>query len=180
MLEKQRKYDIMSNMKDYMMWLDDRGIATRNNEIGELIVPDGVNIYDHATMDEYNNDAVWNGLDVPGIDIDEDDFIEDDDEDADNGDLDDDELGDMQLKVDTIGSLLDTMFSDDPVAKRFTALIDTDMLTRLWGISEDISRLNEEDEHEWSEDQYWFNADGGLTGDAQNYLHTLDSRGELV
>ena len=94
--------------------------------------------------------------------------------------LEDDELGDIQLKVDTIGSLLDTMFSDDPVARRFTDLIDTDMLTRLWGMSEDIRRLNEEDKHGWSEDQYWFNQDGGLTGDAQNYLHELDARGELI
>jgi len=67
-------------MKDYMMWLDDRGIATWDNGIGELIVPEGVNIYDPATVDEYKNDEVWNGLDVPGIDTDEDDFLIDDDD----------------------------------------------------------------------------------------------------
>jgi hypothetical protein len=180
MLEMQRKYDIMSNMKDYMMWLDDKGIATWDNVLGELIVPDEVDIYEDTLLDRYKNDAVWNGLDVPGIDTDEDDYVIDDDDDDRDYELDDDELGDIQLKVDTIGSLLDTVFSDDPVAKRFTDLIDTDMLTRLWDISEDIRRLNEEDKHGWSEDQYWFNDDGGLTGDAQNYLHELDAKGELI
>ena len=84
----------MINMKDYVMWLDDRGIATWDNELGEMLIPEGVNIYDPATVDEYKNDAVWNGLDVannhvydgaealPGIDIDDDDdMVLEDDED---------------------------------------------------------------------------------------------------
>jgi hypothetical protein len=167
-------------MKDYMMWLDDNGVATWDKVLGELIVPDEVDIYEESLLDRYKTDEVWHGVFVPGVETDEDDFIVDDDDDEDEV-LEDDELGDIQLKIDTIGSLLDKVFSDDPVAKQFTALIDTDMLTRLWDISEDISRLNkEEDEHGWSADEYWFNADGGLTGDAQNYLYQLDARGELI
>jgi hypothetical protein len=165
-------------MKDYMMWLDDKGIAAWDNVLGELIVPDEVDIYDDTLIDKYKNDAVWNGLDVPGLDTDEDDFIVDDDEDDEV--LDDDELGDIQLKIDTIGSLLDTLFSDDPIAKCFTNLIDTDMLTRLWGISVDITEMKEDDTHGWSADEYWFDADGGLTGDAQNYLYELETKGELI
>jgi hypothetical protein len=76
----------MSNMKDYMMWLDDRGIATWNNEIGELIVPQGTDIYATTTVDVYNNDAKWHG-----VELDEDDYIIDDEEDLiiDDGDADD-------------------------------------------------------------------------------------------
>ena len=35
----------MSNMKDYMMWLDNRGIAEWDTSIGELIIPNGINVY---------------------------------------------------------------------------------------------------------------------------------------
>jgi len=160
-------------MKDYMMWLDDRGIATWDNTLEELIIPDGVYVHDEETVLKYQNDTAWHD---PGLD--EEDYIED--EDADNGILEDDELGDIQQKIDTIGDLLELVFSDGEAADHFRRTIDTDMLTRLWGISKDISLLNEENEHGWSEDEYWFDSDGGLTGDAQNYLHSLDSRGELI
>ena len=75
----------MSNMKDYMMWLDDRGIATWNNEIGELIVPQGTDIYATATVDVYKDDAKWHG-----VELDDDDCIIDDEEDLiiDDGDAD--------------------------------------------------------------------------------------------
>ena len=71
----QRNYDTMSNMKDYMMWIDDRGVATWDNSIGELIIPEGVNIYTPELISEYHADKDWHGID------DEDDFIIDDDED---------------------------------------------------------------------------------------------------
>ncbi len=52
----------MSAMKDYMMWLDDRGIATWSNEIDELIVSEGTNIYAPSLVDEYKDDAKSNPM----------------------------------------------------------------------------------------------------------------------
>jgi len=49
----------MSNMKDYMMWLDDRGIAKWDTAIGELIIPEGTNAYSPELVDEYQNDGTW-------------------------------------------------------------------------------------------------------------------------
>ena len=161
----------MSNMNDFTMWLDDQGIATWDNELGELIIPEGIDIYEY--VEDFKQDAKWH----EGIG-DDDDKIEDDPEDD---FLDDDELGDIQLKLDTIADLVDMVFSDVPVANQFRDLIDTDMLTRLWEISTDIKDMNEEaDEMGWSPSEYWFNEEGGLTADAENYLHELDARGELV
>ena len=110
----------MSTMKDYMMWLDDRGIATYSNEIGELIVPEGTNIYAPELVDEYEDDEKWRG-----IELDDDDYIIEDEEELliDDGDLD------------------------------------------------DCAR---------TPDAYWFQPEGGLTGDAYNFLHTIDSQGEFV
>ena len=113
----------MSNMKDYMMWLNDRGIATWSNEIDELIVPEGTNIYAPKLVDDYKDDAQWhNGAPV---EIDDDDNIIEDEEELiiDDGDLDD---------------------------------------------------------CAYTPEQYWFLPDGGLTGDAYNFLYTLDSQGELI
>ena len=112
----------MSNMKDYMMWLDDRGVANWDNSIGELIVPEGHDIYAPELVDEYRDDESWHS---PTIKTDDDDFIIDDDEELniDDGDLDD---------------------------------------------------------CAWSPDEYWFTEAGGLTGEAQNFLHELDIQGELV
>ena len=116
----QRNYDTMSNMKDYMMWLDDRGIATWCNAIGELIIPEGVNIYTTELVDEYKSDKDWHH-----VETDEDDYIieEEDELIIDDGDLDD---------------------------------------------------------CAWTPQDQWLNSDGGLTSDAYNFLHTLDSQGELV
>jgi len=107
----------MSTMKDYMMWLDDRGIANWDDAIGELIVPSGVNVYSPELVDEYRNAAP--------VEIDDDDCIIEDEEELiiDDGDLDD---------------------------------------------------------CAWSPDDYWFHSDGGLTGDAYNFLNTIDSKGEFV
>ena len=160
----------MSNMNDFTMWLDDQGIATWDNELGELIIPEGIDIYEY--VEDFKQDAKWH----EGIG-DDDDMIEDDEESP----LDDDEAGDFALKVETIGDLLQTVFCDVPIAKEFRDLIDTDMLTRLWEILEDIRYLNDEtDAMGWSPSEYWFNEEGGLTADAENYLHELDARGELV
>jgi len=119
-LDLQRNYDTMSTMKDYMMWLDDRGIATYSNEIGELIVPEGTNIYAPELVDEYEDDEKWRG-----IELDDDDYIIEDEEELliDDGDLDDCAI---------------------------------------------------------TPDAYWFQPEGGLTGDAYNFLHTIDSQGEFV
>ena len=119
-LEMQRKYDTMSNMKDYMMWLDDRGIATWCDHIDELIIPEGVNVYSPELVDEYQSDKEWRG-----IDLDDDDFIIDEEEELiiDDGDLDD---------------------------------------------------------CAWTPDDYWFHQEGGLTGDAINFLYNLDLEGEFV
>tara|TARA_Y100000034_G_scaffold53037_1_gene65130 strand:+ start:788 stop:1108 length:321 start_codon:yes stop_codon:yes gene_type:complete len=49
----------MSNMKDYMMWLDDRSIAKWDAVIGELIIPEGTNVYSPELVNEYQNDDAW-------------------------------------------------------------------------------------------------------------------------
>jgi hypothetical protein len=36
------------------------------------------------------------------------------------------------------------------------------------------------DDCAWTPDNHWFQPEGGLTGDAYNFLYTLDSQGELV
>ena len=113
----------MSNMKDYMMWLDDHGVANWDNTIGELIIPEGLNIYSPELVDEYKADKDWRD---PQNDDEDDDIILDEEEDElliDDGDLDD---------------------------------------------------------CAWSPDDYWFTDEGGLTGDAQTFLHELDIQGELV
>tara|TARA_R110000765_G_scaffold265801_1_gene365261 strand:- start:685 stop:1017 length:333 start_codon:yes stop_codon:yes gene_type:complete len=76
----------MSNMKDYMMWLDNKGIATWDNTLGELIVPEGTIIWTYELKDQYDNDAKWHG-----VELDDDDCVINDDDEL----LDDDELGDL-------------------------------------------------------------------------------------
>tara|TARA_Y100000034_G_scaffold87327_1_gene104739 strand:- start:437 stop:733 length:297 start_codon:yes stop_codon:yes gene_type:complete len=49
----------MSNMKDYAMWLDSRGIATWDESLGELSTPDGVDIYSEELIEKYNADDEW-------------------------------------------------------------------------------------------------------------------------
>ena len=77
----------MSNMKDYAMWLDDRGIAVWDNNIGELVIPSGINIHDSTIVDEYKHDSNWH---MPEPEDDE--LIIDEEEEEDF--LDDEELGD--------------------------------------------------------------------------------------
>ena len=76
----------MSNMKDYMMWLDNREIAVWDNVLGELLNPMGVNLHASHLTEAYNNDAKWHG-----VELDDEDFIIDDEEELiiDDGDLDD-------------------------------------------------------------------------------------------
>ena len=68
----------MSNMKDYMMWLDDRGIATWDNTIGELIVPEGIDTMEY--VEDYRNDSKWHDDpdDIELDDIEEEELIIDD------------------------------------------------------------------------------------------------------
>ncbi len=83
----------MSNMKDYMMWLDDRSIAKWDTAIGELIVPEGVNVFTEELLEQYRTDAEWNGY-PPVHDPEDNEVIIDEDDDDDDGILNDDELGD--------------------------------------------------------------------------------------
>jgi len=85
-LDIERKYDTMSNMKDYMMWLDDNNVAKWDMTIGELIIPEGKNIYSEELVDAYHRDAEWRN---PTLD---DDMIIDDEEDEFPFD---DDLGDI-------------------------------------------------------------------------------------
>ena len=36
------------------------------------------------------------------------------------------------------------------------------------------------DDCAWSPETYWFHSDGGLTGEAMNFLYLLDTQGELI
>ena len=69
----------MSNMKDYAMWLDDRGIAVWDDSIGELIIPEGVNVYTDELVQEYSRDAEWHHIE-PDEDDEEMDVMFDDDD----------------------------------------------------------------------------------------------------
>jgi len=111
----------MSNMKDYMMWLDDRGTATWDNTLGELIVPDSVDIHNAELVNEYQNDSKWH--DEP--DDDELDDIEEEELIIDDGDYDANEVA-------------------------------------------------------WTPDDVWFDHDGGLTGEAYEFLATTDSQGDFI
>ena len=76
----------MSNMKDYMMWLDNKAIATWDNTLGELIVPEGTIIWTYELKDQYDNDAKWRGIELDDEDV----IIEDEEElIIDDGDMDD-------------------------------------------------------------------------------------------
>ena len=110
----------MSNMKDYMMWLDDQGIATWDSSLGELIIPEGVNIYAPELVDRYKVSAEWH-------------------------DPDDDEL--------------------DEIEEEKLIIDDGDY---------------DADEVAWTPDELWFNPDGGLTGEAYDFLATTDSQGDFV
>ena len=111
----------MSNMNDYMMWLDNKGYALWDDVLGELVNTGDWDLYCDEMVDDYKTDKEWHQPEV-----DEDDYIiEDEDEDL----LNDEELG-------------------DSIA--------------------------------WTPQEYWFKPEGGLTGEAYNFLYTLDSQGELV
>ena len=111
----------MSNMKDYMMWLDDRGIATWDNTINELIVPKGTDTMEY--VEEYRNDSKWH--DEPEPDDDELDDIEEEELIIDDGDFDPNEVA-------------------------------------------------------ISPNELWFSPDGGLTGEAYEFLASVDAQGDFV
>jgi hypothetical protein len=110
----------MSNMKDYMMWLDDKGIATLDSSLGELIVPEGTDTMEY--VEDYRTDAKWH--DRP----------------------EDDELDDIEEEEELI--IDDGDFDPDEVAI--------------------------------SPNEQWFNPDGGLTGDAFEFLASVDAQGDFV
>ena len=110
----------MSNMKDYMMWLDNRGIATWDNTIGELVVPEGTDTMEY--VEDYRTDAKWH--DQP----------------------DDDELDDIEEEEELI--IDDGDYDPNEVA--------------------------------YSPDEHWFHPDGGLTGDAYDFLASVDAQGDFV
>lgn len=167
----------MSNMKDFMMWLDDRGTATWDNTMGELIIPDEVDIYDENLVAEYQNDAKWHR---PVEDDDErEDMIEDDDDDSDDFVEDDNEIGDevdLDQQMGIISNLLETLFDGSPTSIDFTETLELDQLTALWNTHNMLKELMEYNDST----EYLFDENGGLTGDAQNYLHDLDVKGEFV
>jgi len=101
-----------------MMWLDDRGIATWDNIINELIVPEGTDTMEY--VEEYRNDAKWH--DEP----------------------DDDELDDIEEEL----IIDDGDFDPDEVAI--------------------------------SPQELWFNPAGGLTGEAYEFLASVDAKGDFV
>ena len=76
----------MSTMKDYAMWLDDRGIAIWCNLIGELTIPEGADIHAPELVNIYRDDYDWHNPEE------DDDMIPDDDDEDEL--LDDDDLGD--------------------------------------------------------------------------------------
>jgi hypothetical protein len=182
-------------MKDYMMWLDDRGIATWDNGIGELIVPEGVNIYDPATVDEYKNDEVWNGLDVPGIDTDEDDFLIDDDDEKRpiEWDDEDDEVSNIRLSEiqrDILMRLISSIVDPQPDQAAINGLdMGTDEMVHMWYLLQDMQNP-EEIQHTAAEHmddpddggrqlEFWMGSDG-MTGEAENLLQHEYLNGELV
>jgi hypothetical protein len=168
----------MSNMKDYMMWLDDKGIAKWDNTLGELIIPKGTNIYAEELMEWYHDDAAWHRPHGPHDDDDEA-AVNDDEED--DGFLDDDDLGDFYMKVGTLSDLIDKLFDGTQLSTQFQETLDTDTLTRLWNIKADLDSIYEDQiDMGWTPEEYWIDGEGGMTADAQNYLHALDSRGELI
>ena len=77
----------MSNMADYMMWLDNKGYALWDDVLGELVNTGDWDLYCDEMVDDYKTDKEWHQPEE-----DDDIVLEDDDEDE---FLDDDELGDL-------------------------------------------------------------------------------------
>jgi len=175
MLEIERNYDTMSNMENYMMWLADQGVITLDNGV-EPVIPAGVDPYANDLVDLYQNDAKWHGIDVD-VDDEDDDMLEEIEDDSDEYYDDDagDEL-DLEHQMRLIKSLLDTLFNDEPSSIQFAATLELDTVEELWNTRNTVNELLDYGD----EGSIWFDEEGGLTGDAQNYLHDLDKNGELL
>jgi hypothetical protein len=78
----------MSNMKDYAMWLDNKGYALWDDVIGELVNTGDWDLYCDEMVEDYKTDKEWHQPEE------DDDIIPDDEDDDEDGFLDDDELGD--------------------------------------------------------------------------------------
>ena len=177
----------MSNMKDYMMWIDDKGIATWDTLLGEMIIPDGVDIYDPDTLDAYQNDDVWHGVDVPGIEIDEDDFIVDDDDADDYDDVSDIRISAIQKDI-LIG-LLSSIVDPQPDQAAINGLdMGTDEMLHLWYLLQEIENPSESqptaaehlEDHDYGRQlDIWLNEEG-MTADAANHLQNEYLNGELI
>jgi len=74
-------------MKDYAMWLDNKGFALWDDVIGELVNTGDWDLHCDEMVQDYKTDKEWHH---PNEDEEEDIIEEDDEEDF----LDDDELGD--------------------------------------------------------------------------------------
>ena len=177
----------MSNMKDYMMWLDDRGIATWDNGIGELIIPEGVNVYAPELVEQYKNEG-WGP-----VEIDDDDMIVDDDEDLiiDDGD-EENSVEISAFQKDLLISLIDRIVGaeeGDEEGVNMNMSMGVDELDELWMLGQhlkgEIVPAWIEEEEEVPDDNgrqlsFWFSESTGMTADAQEYMHQLDAEGALI
>jgi len=109
----------MGAVKDYLFWLEDRGLAAFDNTLEDFVYTTENPMADDL-IKEYKNDAVWHNIEPDEVVDDEEDFV-----------------------------VEDVMIDDG-------------------------------DDMGWSPDDYWFNPDGGLTGDAYNFLAKTDSEGDFV
>ena len=187
----------MSNMKDYMMWLDDRGIATWSNEIGELIIPEGVNIYAPELVDEYKNEG-WEP-----VELDDDDMIVDDEDDliVDDGDEEEENSHGFhaisayhgELMVSLIDRIVGAEEGDEE-GVNMNMSMGVDELDELWMLGQQlkgevvpdwIRDAETTEEEELPDDNgrqlsFWFSESTGMTADAQEYMHQQDAEGALI
>lgn len=187
----------MSNMKDYMMWLDDRGIATWSNEIGELIIPEGVNIYAPELVEQYKNEG-WDP-----VELDDDDMIVDDEDDliVDDGDEEEENSHGFhaisayhgELMVSLIDRIVGAEEGDEE-GVNMNMSMGVDELDELWMLGQQlkgevvpdwIRDAETTEEEELPDDNgrqlsFWFSESTGMTADAQEYMHQQDAEGALI
>ena len=83
--------------------------------IGELIIPDGVDIYSPKLTEQYQNDDAWH-------------------------------------------------------------CVETQQQEEEWP----LEGIDMGDSCEWTPTEYWIDANGGMTADAQQYMYEQDSEGDLI
>jgi len=186
----------MSNMKDYMMWLVDRGFATHEDLLNGQRTLGDRDLYGEECTTEYYEDSKWHmsqwGKSVPKLD--EDDYIVDDDDDdviIDDGD--DDEISNITISAiqrDILVNLLQSIVDPQPSQGAINGNdMGTDEVLQLWGILQEIENpqniehtaadhISDPDEG-GRQLEFWMTSDG-LTGDAQDYLQKEYLKGEFV